>query len=195
MAIKTVGLDKEVLEKLEVVKPGYIALASFCSLVLDQYADTELAKLTDPPLQSPQHSLLEEKGSERDREGLTGCEADSHKGRERERQGKRRFVFSVPDDLQWCDEVLETYWLKAKKGAKSEFAANFLLEQLRKMEDLYGKQVVLDQLKAATAYGWESVTVANYERFGLPKSTISTSDIQTKHPASAVFTAANGFNN
>ena len=178
MDTQTVRLDRDVLIKLEAIKPRYIALAPFCSYVLDRFADAQLAELTDPPLQSPQHSLLEEKSSERDREGLTGCEADSHKGRERERQEKRRFVFSVPDSLQWCDEPLEVFWKEGKKGAKSERAANFLFEELTKMEGLYGKQVVLVQLKAATAHRWESITVANYERFGLPKGTISTSDAE-----------------
>ena len=92
--------------------------------------------------------------------------------------GKKKFVFSVPDDLVWCDELLLDYWKEGKGGAKSERAAIFLFEQLTKMESLYGKQVVLDQLKAATAHRWESITVANYERFGLPKGTISTSDAE-----------------
>ena len=171
MPSKTIQLDEDINDRIERIKPKFLSVTAYCNLVLSQHICTELANLTVPPLQSPQHSLLGEKGSERDKEGLTGCEADSHKGRERERKGKRGYTFSVPDDLQWCDEKLETFWKEGKKGAKTEHAAKLLFTELSKIESAYGKQVVLDQLTLATANRWESITAANYERFGLPPAT------------------------
>ena len=171
MPSKTIQLDEDINNRIERIKPKFLSVTAYCNLVLSQHICTELANLTVPPLQSPQHSILGEKGLERDREGMAVSETNSQKGRERERKGKRGFIFSVPDDLQWCDEKLETFWNEGKKGAKTEHAAKLLFTELSKIESAYGKQVVLDQLTLATANRWESITAANYERFGLPPAT------------------------
>ena len=163
MATKSIRVDAEVLEAVLAKKPHYIDNSGYLSDLL-----VKGIKAVDTDFR------------------LTERAADSHRlngAREVSKDlieeiSKKKFVFSVPDDLQWCDQPLLDYWKEGKGGAKSERAAIFLFEQLTKMESLYGKQVVLDQLKAATAHRWESITVANYERFGLPKGTISTSDAE-----------------
>ena len=212
MTTQSGGVDRAVLDKIDSLKPKYIPMATFCSYVLDQYANAELAENLTlhhiPPLQSPQTYLQEENKNkievvERDREGLkSGCETGTLKGRERERTTdkkktakKPRFVFQVPDDLQFCSKELEDFW-KEKKGAKSERAGAFLFEQIRKMQSLYGEAVVIEQLLNGTAHRWESITVVNYERYGLPVGSAAMStEKENKHPSRCVFTAANGFEN
>ena len=163
MATKSIRVDAEVLEAVLAKKPHYIDNSGYLSDLLVkgiQTLDTSF--------------IVTERATNSHRpNGASVVSKDLI-----EEISKKKFVFSVPDDLQWCDQPLLDYWKEGKGGAKSERAAIFLFEQLIKMESLYGKQVVLDQLTAATAHRWESITVANYERFGLPKGTISTSGVE-----------------
>ena len=101
----------------------------------------------------------------------------------------QRFAFSVPDDLAWCKPKLTEYWRDYKAGRKSKPAASTLINGLRKIAEKYGQQVALDQLELACAYNWENITLANYERFGLPvrKGSGGPVEPQTKHPASREF--------
>jgi hypothetical protein len=101
----------------------------------------------------------------------------------------QRFVFSVPEDLAWCKPKLSEYWRDYKAGRKSKPAAATLISGVRKIAEKYGQQVVLDQLDLACAYNWENVTLANYERFGLPvrKGGGPAAVPEMKHPASREF--------
>lgn len=113
-------------------------------------------------------------------------------------EGKRKvpFVVSkhVPKELEWCRKPLLEFWHE-KGGKKSKQAAAFLFNQLITLTEKYGQQVVLDQLELATAKGFDSITVKNYEQFGLTasKGTGKHQEPDFKHPASRVFTAKDGF--
>ena len=163
MATKSIRVDAEVLEAVLAKKPHYIDNSGYLSDLLVKGIQTLVTSFIVTKRATNSHRP----------NGASVVSKDLI-----EEISKKKFVFSVPDDLVWCDELLLDYWKEGKGGAKSERAAIFLFEQLIKMESLYGKQVVLDQLTAATAHRWESITVANYERFGLPKGTISTSDAE-----------------
>ena len=113
-------------------------------------------------------------------------------------EGKRGVPFvcsrHVPKELEWCREPLLEFW-REKGGKKSKQAATFLFNQLITLTEKYGQQVVLDQLELATAKGFDSITVKNYEQFGLTasKGTGKPQEPEMKHPASRVFTAKDGF--
>jgi len=113
-------------------------------------------------------------------------------------EGKRKvpFVVSkhVPKELEWCRKPLLEFWHE-KGGKKSKQAAIFLFNQLITLTEKYGQQVVLDQLELATAKGFDSITVKNYEQFGLTasKGTGKPHEPEFRHPASRVFTAKDGF--
>ena len=113
-------------------------------------------------------------------------------------EGKRKVPFivsrHVPKELEWCRKPLLEFWYE-KGGKKSKQAATFLFNQLITMTEKYGQQVVLDQLELATAQGFDSITVKNYEQFGLTasKGTGKPQESELKHPASRVFTAKDGF--
>ena len=178
MATRSVRIDATVLQAVLAKKPHYLDNTGYLSDLLAKTLDKGLHRVS-------RLTELDESVNAASSGKLTNSEEVNKQNEASvvskdliEEIGKKKFVFSVPDDLVWCDELLLDYWKEGKGGAKSERAAIFLFEQLTKMESLYGKQVVLDQLKAATAHRWESITVANYVRFGLPKGTISTSGVE-----------------
>ena len=194
MATQTVGLDKEVVERIEAIKPKYLSLSGFIALYLDIIESGQVAGLTLPPLQSPhlQHSLNKNQ-IDRRVEGLDGWQQpSSHEGRREERKittnKKKHFKFEIPQTLDFCKGDLETYWNEAKTGKKTAHAANFLFEQLHKIEKAYGQRTVLEQIALATAKGFESITLSQYEKFGLP-STTPKQEPEPKHPAYKVFKA------
>ena len=76
------------------------------------------------------------------------------------------FAKSIPNDLEWCRKELLEFW-NEKGGKKSQQAATYLCNQLIKLAEKYGERVVLDQLELATAKGFDSISVRNYEMFGL----------------------------
>jgi len=107
---------------------------------------------------------------------------------------RKRFVFSVPDDLQLFKPDLLAYWREDKSGKKSEAAAKTLINGCRAILDRYGEKVLRDQIGLARGYGWVNITLANYERFGLNKAQQGApSQPEPRHPASRVFTADKGF--
>lgn len=103
--------------------------------------------------------------------------------------GKPRFLFSVPPDLDWCKADLMEFWLDYKAGRKTQAAANLLIKGVRDIAERYGQKVAMAQLELAKANCWESITLANYERFGLPRSKPNTyaPPEPSKHPAGRLF--------
>jgi hypothetical protein len=104
-------------------------------------------------------------------------------------EGKPRFVFSVPADLDWCKADLLEFWREYKSGRKSRAAADLLIKGIREIDAKYGQKVVMAQLELAKANCWESITLSNYERFGLPRSQGNSyvPPEPPKHPASRLF--------
>ena len=132
-----------------------------------------VANLTLPPLQSPHHQpTLNEKNEkriEREKEGLNESEANVHKGRKGERKENKtkRYQFVVPDALDWCQGDLTTFWNEGRKknSPKTEHAANYLFNQIEKIEKDFGRSFALEQIAQATANGWTSITHANAVRY------------------------------
>jgi len=150
--------------------------------------------LTLPPLQSPHHQpTLNEERIEREREGLNESEANVHKGRERERKETKtkRYKFVVPHTLDFCKGDLTTYWKEGKTGKKTEHAAKLLFLEVAKIAAFYSESIALEQIALATANGWESITLKNYERFGLaPNVSKQTKEDENLHPSRIVYKAS-----
>ena len=95
---------------------------------------------------------------------------------------EKRFCFSVPDDLSDYKADLLDYWRNHKSGKKSAAAAKILINGCRKIRDLYGDAALNEQLELAKGYGWENITLKNYERYGLnPKA--AAKEPEHRHPA------------
>ena len=194
MPTESVRIDDRVLEEALQRKPHYLSTTAFLSQIIDSSNKKEFASLPLPPLQSPHHHpTTKEERIEREREGLNESGANVHKGREGERKETKtkRFNFVVPDDLDWCQGDLTTYWKEAKTGKKTQHAAKLLFSEVEKIAANYSKSIALEQIALATANSWESITLKNYERFGLaPNVSKQAKEPDPQHGPYKVFKAS-----
>ena len=194
MPTESVRIDDKVLEEALQRKPHYLSTTAFLSQIIDSSNKKEFASLPLPPLQSPHHHpTTKEERIEREREGLNESEANVHKGRERERKETKtkRYQFLVPDSLDWCQGDLTTYWKEGKTGKKTEHAAKLLFSEVEKIASNYSQSIALEQIALATANSWESITLKNYERFGLaPNVSKQTKEDENLHPSRIVYKAS-----
>ena len=194
MDTMSIKLDADVYNSMEAKKPRYLSTSGFIALVLEIHDKGEVAGLTLPPLQSPQHTHpLREERIEREKEGLNESEANVQKGRKGERKETKtkRFNFLVPDALDWCKGDLTTYWKEGKTGKKTEHAAKLLFSEVEKIASNYSQSIALEQIALATANSWESITLKNYERFGLaPNVSKQTKEPDPQHGPYKVFKAS-----
>ena len=170
MDTMSIKLDADVYNSMEAKKPRYLSTSGFIALVLEIHDKGEVAGLTLPPLQSPHHHpTINEERIEREKEGLNESEANVHKGRKGERKETKtkRYQFVVPDALDWCQGDLTTFWKEGRKknAPKTEHAANYLFNQIEKIEKDFGRHTALNQIAQATANGWTSITHANAVRY------------------------------
>ena len=77
---------------------------------------------------------------------------------------------TIPPVLDCHSNVIFAFW-NHKAGAKSEAAWKLLLTELCKIQERYGERVVRDQLELAAANRFKSVTLKNYEQFGIKAAT------------------------
>ena len=73
----------------------------------------------------------------------------------------------VPPSLDCHSKLIFSFW-EAKAGAKSKQAWSMLMTELGKIQQRYGDRPLREQLELAAASRWKSVTLKNYEQFGLP---------------------------
>ena len=96
---------------------------------------------------------------------------------------------TISPKLERHRELIEEFW-RIKKGSKGETAWKLLQTELGKICDKYGNDVLAEQLQLAINGKWAGVTLRNYEQF---KPKTQQTQAETKHPASRVFTAKDGF--
>jgi hypothetical protein len=96
---------------------------------------------------------------------------------------------TISPKLERHKELIEEFW-RIKKGSKGETAWKLLQTELGKICDKYGNDVLGEQLQLAINGKWAGVTLRNYEQF---KPKTQQTQAETKHPASRVFTAKDGF--
>lgn len=181
-------IPDSLLGRIDAAKPDYLDRKGFLCLLLDQALDAS------------EHSPYD-LGKGGRGVGASSTEVENPQQPKKQPRSKSsnellslknkapNFVFSVPDDLAWCKDKLTEYWRDYKAGRKSKPAAATLVNGLRKIAEKYGQQVALDQLELACAYSWENITLANYERFGLPVRKPGGPAVmpEMKHPASREF--------
>ena len=191
---KTWELHPSVVDSMMAIKPERKSQKDFLEDLVVIGINNWVDNLTLPPLQSPHHNpTLREERIEREKEGLNESEANVHKGRKGERKENKtkRYQFVVPDFLDWCQGDLTTYWKEGKTGKKTEHAAKLLFSEVEKIASNYSQSIALEQIALATANSWESITLKNYERFGLaPNVSKQAKEPETQHPAYKVFKAS-----
>ena len=83
---------------------------------------------------------------------------------------KRNNKNLVPKPLIELKPLIDSYWV-VKPGAKSKQAWALLCGRkgVLGVKDKYGFDVAKAQLELAIANKWKSITLSNYEQFGLPR--------------------------
>ena len=155
-------LDPETADMLFLHKPRSLPAATYCALLVEQGLD-RAATLGAERSEAPSKAVS------------TPSKRTSFKPKKE----------SVGDALGPYVPLILEFW-KTKKGAKSETAWNFLLENLERIRAKYGPQVVEEQLKLAINGKWQSIQLKNFEQFS---GKADAKEPEFKHPAGKVFTA------
>ena len=114
---------------------------------------------------------------------------ESEEGKSKGRVWKKEFR----PNLQCHADLILQFW-DTKAGAKSKAAWELLQTELTKIQERYGDQPLRAQLELGAANRWKSVTLKNYELYGMKEAPAQKPQEQEfKHPAHRVFTAKDGF--
>ena len=181
MAQLNFNIPDELLARLDAQKPNYLDRKSFLCVLLDHHL-TERA------------TLVKRRGDTPERVDPMSEASSSKAVPLKEKKIKeKRFIFSVPEDLSDFKADLLEYWREHKSGKKSEAAAKILISGCRKIKENYGDKALAEQLELAKGYGWENITLKNYERFGLQVkkgyTAAQASEPNREHGTGRVFTA------
>ena len=187
-------IPADLLDRIDAAKPNYLDRKGFLCLLLDQALDTPSPTPYDlgkggrgVGVENPE--VLREEGF------ISSSSIEEEKINPKRRAPKqvsdaprKRFIFSIPDDLADYKADLLCYWREDKAGKKSESAAKTLISSCRAIRDRYGDKVLRSQIELARGYGWENITLSNYEKFGLPRSRGGApAQPEHKHPAAREF--------
>lgn len=135
----TITIPDAVMADVEAQKPRSLSLAAFLALLVDKGL-TLGGESSEPPSKA-----------------VTSSKKTSYKPNKE----------SVPDALSPYLPLIFEFW-QTKKGAKSETAWSFLIENLERIRDKYGPHVLEEQLKLAINGKWFSIQLKNLEQFSQP---------------------------
>ena len=147
----TVSLHNDVVNRVLAIKPGRKSLTAFLEDFIDMHLDASIT--------------LDERPSRPQAGSLTEGESPSKAVNKRNKE-KAEKVY--PQNLICHMDLISAYW-KAKPKTKTDAAWKLLMTELTKIQDGYGDAALRAQLELAEANRWQGITLANYERFGLPK--------------------------
>ena len=188
MASRRVNLHiaEEFAQQIEAHKPRSLALSAFCALLIEEgltggvtYPRTVSVRESLVDTHQPQAQLTNEadlvrsaSASEKSFKAVVPPVVGDGVGRESEGTPRKGTSWkkTIPPVLDCHSDVILTFW-DHKAGAKSEAAWKLLMTELSKIQERYGERVVRDQLELAAANRFKSVTLKNYEQFGIKAST------------------------
>ena len=185
MTTTSVRIDTEVLQRLEGIKPRYITTTGFLSQIVEQHIEERVDETLKGSLQpSKGHHAskpaveISERSEEQPYKELSLRAEEAHVEAEAleavrapsglKRSQVTRAIDPAYQSLQCHADLIEEFW-RAKKGRRSDRSWVLLLNGLTAIQSAYGDRVVREQLELAAANGWSSITLANYEKFGLPQ--------------------------
>ena len=190
MAELRIVIPDRLEQKLQSAMPDYLDRKGFVCLLLDQ-ALTQGGNLpayrvgAGTPEDQKGFLAVQESLPKQAQKPQPPTEVQAIQGDSPEPQKKiqeKRFLFAVPPDLSDYKADLLDYWRNHKSGKKSEAAAKIMIGGCRKIKELYGDAALREQLELAKGYGWENITLKNYERYGLnPKA--AAKEPEHRHPA------------
>ena len=139
-----IAIDQSILDKIDEIRPQYMDRTTFINFQLDNSLTLD-ERPSRPQAGSPT-------------EGVSPSKAVNKRNKEKE----------IPGNLIGHEDLICAYW-KAKPKTKTDAAWKLLMTELAKIQDGYGDAALRTQLELAEANRWQGITLANYERFGLPK--------------------------
>lgn len=182
----TLKIDPEVMSLLKQKTPKYLSVTGVANLLLQQALASEDAVLTLGSVQGRDPSkAVNRKEEERAREDALRAE-EIHAPV----APKRKPSHDVPEGLKTFEPMIRAYWA-AKPKTKTAAAWKLLMRELNKINDQYGSDVLEEQLLQAEANRWQSITLKNYEQFGVKQAHRpgQSNEPEFKHPAHEVFRA------
>ena len=148
MSTVQVKLSKRVVDRALAFKPDYDSNTAHLSRLIELAIDGSFTmdeRPSRPQAGSPT-------------EGVSPSKAVNKRNKEKE----------IPGNLWGHADLIRAYWT-AKPKTKTDAAWKLLMTELAKIQDGYGDAALRTQLELAEANRWQGITLANYERFGLPK--------------------------
>ena len=157
MTTSPIRIDTEVLQRLEANKPRYLTTTGFLSQIVEQALDATISLGKPQPASGhPQEGkVLPLNKEEEERVRALSLEAMPVPPA----QGK-----PIDPELELHCSLIRDFW-RTKKGSKGQRAWQLLMTGLKAIQKAYGDSVVKEQLELAINGRWQSVTLANYERF------------------------------
>lgn len=170
-----VRVDQDLWSAFEAQKPHFLSSTAHLNLLISQAVDPTFT-LGKP---SSQREVLPSKkavNKEEDVDFSLRAE-EAHISVAAIKSPPKR-TKEIPGNLYPHEDLIRSFW-KAKGGKKTDYAWTRQMNQLTKLQELYGDQVVIAQLEEGRAKGWEAVEVRKYEQFGLnrPNTPTQTSGI------------------
>ena len=152
MSTTTIRVDRDLLQRIESLKPNYLSAAGFFQLLAEQALNGQVDNLTSPPLTIPlSPSVVSSPTVHSKAVGLEAVTSNAHAlpvglaeegiNRDPDRKpAKKKDPFAsknlpaelVPADLQQHADLVVGFWA-AKKGTRSEGTWNRILTKLRGM--------------------------------------------------------------
>jgi hypothetical protein len=141
-------VDPTLVQRADMHCPRYMPRTVFLNVLIEEGLDSR-AKLDERPSRPQAGSPTE---------GESPSKAVNKRNKEKE----------IPGNLWGHADLIRAYWT-AKPKTKTDAAWKLLMTELAKIQDGYGDAALRTQLELAEANRWQGITLANYERFGLPK--------------------------
>ena len=196
MAAQKIAIDIEILDRLKAHKPRWHTLNGFTNDCLLQFLDTsfcsEEAVVTLGSVQGRDPSkAVNKKEKERARARARDCELQREEAHAPSAPKiNTTTCHKVDEELSAFEPQIRAYWA-AKPKTKTAAAWKLLMRELNKINDQYGAEVLEEQLLQAEANRWQSITLRNYEQFGVntPHRPGQSPEPEFKHPAHEVFRA------
>ena len=156
MTTSPIRIDTEVLQRLEANKPRYLTTTGFLSQIVEQALAGQVT-LNVPSRQAPGPTKGEGSFNKEEEERVRALSLEAMPVPPA--QGK-----PIDPELELHCSLIRDFW-RTKKGSKGQRAWQLLMTGLKAIQKAYGDSVVKEQLELAINGRWQSVTLANYERF------------------------------
>ena len=188
-----IDIPDDLHDKIEAAKPIYLDRKGFVCLILDQALDFENGgarlRANRVGARNPNGVVQELPYQFPPDLEVTTPEAQHTAVPSKKKNSLE--TLSLTPSLEKFEKLIREFF-RLKKGSKSKTAWAHLMGGLTKIQDKYGDAVIEEQLMAAINGRWTGITLKNYEQFGLARVDRDVSPV-LQHPASRVFTAADGF--